>query len=147
MKINQLSVFLENKPGRLSVPCKALAKAGINILTLSLADTHQFGILRLIVKDWQKAREVLEKAGCVVNVTEVIAIEVEDRPGGLAEVLDIIEKAQMNLEYMYAFTFGRADKAAIVFRFEQPDAAMRLLQDRGINVIGSIDLYDRGQRG
>jgi len=146
MKINQLSVFLENKPGRLSVPCKALAKAGINILTLSLADTHQFGILRLIVKDWQKAKTVLEQAGCVVNVTEVVAIEVEDRPGGLAAVLEFIEKAGVNLEYMYAFTFGRADKAAIVFRFENPESALKLLQGKGINVVGSIDLYDRSSR-
>ena len=146
MKINQLSVFLENKPGRLSAPCKALAKAGINILTLSLADTRQFGILRVIVKDWQKAKSVLEQAGCVVNVTEVIAIEVEDRPGGLAAVLDFIEKAGINLEYMYAFTFGRADKAAIVFRFENPESALKLLQEKGINVVGSVDLYDRSAR-
>jgi len=146
MKINQLSVFLENKPGRLSAPCKALAKAGINILTLSLADTHQFGILRVIVKDWQNAKTVLEQAGCVVNLTEVIAIEVEDRPGGLAAVLEAIEKAGINLEYMYAFTFGRADKAAIVFRFENPESALKLLQEKGINVVGSVDLYDRSAR-
>ena len=146
MKINQLSVFLENKPGRLSAPCKALAKAGINILTLSLADTRQFGILRIIVKDWQNAKTVLEQAGCVVNLTEVIAIEVEDRPGGLAAVLEFIEKAGINLEYMYAFTFGRADKAAIVFRFENPESALKLLQEKGINVVGSVDLYDRSAR-
>ena len=146
MKINQLSVFLENKPGRLSAPCKALAKAGINILTLSLADTHQFGILRVIVKDWQKAKAALEQAGCVVNVTEVVAIEVEDRPGGLAQVLELVEKASINLEYMYAFTFGRADKAAIVFRFENPEAAIKLLQAKGVNVVGSIDLYDRAAK-
>ena len=143
MKINQLSVFLENKPGRLSMPCSTLAKAGINILTLSLADTHQFGILRIIVKDWQKAKTALEQAGCVVNVTEVVAIEVEDRPGGLAQVLELIEKANINLEYMYAFTFGRADKAAIVFRFENPEAAIKLLQAKGVNVVGSVDLYER----
>ena len=146
MKINQLSVFLENKPGRLSAPCKALATAGINILTLSLADTHQFGILRVIVKDWQKAKAALEHAGCVVNVTEVVAIEVEDRPGGLAQVLELVEKASINLEYMYAFTFGRADKAAIVFRFENPEAAIKLLQAKGVNVVGSIDLYDRAAK-
>ena len=146
MKINQLSVFLENKPGRLSAPCKALATAGINILTLSLADTHQFGILRVIVKDWQKAKAALEQAGCVVNVTEVVAIEVEDRPGGLAQVLELVEKASINLEYMYAFTFGRADKAAIVFRFENPEAAIKLLQAKGVNVVGSIDLYDRAAK-
>jgi hypothetical protein len=146
MKITQLSVFLENKPGRLSVPCKALAGAGLNILTLSLADTRQFGILRLILKDWKKAKAVLEAAGLVVNVTEVVAIEVVDRPGGLAHVLEVIEQAGMNLEYMYAFTFGTEDKAVLVLRFEEPDAAIKLLQSKEINVIGSVELFDRAKR-
>jgi len=146
MKITQLSVFLENKPGRLSVPCKALAAAGLNILTLSLADTRQFGILRIVLKDWQKAKQVLEAAGLVVNVTEVIAIEVEDRPGGLEHVLDVIEGAGMNLEYMYAFTFGGVGNAILVFRFEDPDAAVKLLQAKGVNVVGGVDLYDRPRR-
>jgi hypothetical protein len=143
MKITQLSVFLENKPGRLSHPCQLLADAGINILTLSLADTHQFGIMRLIVKDAAKAKKVLQDEGCVVNLTEVIAIEVPDRPGGLAEVLIAIEKAQLNVEYMYAFSFRREDRAIIVFRFEDPDAGIRALQAKGINVIGSVELYER----
>ena len=143
MKLNQLSVFLENKPGKLSVPCKALAKAGINILTLSLADTHQFGILRLILKDPAKARRALEEAGCVVNVTEVVAIEVADRPGGLAAVLEAIEKAQINLEYMYAFTFRSKDTAILIFRFENPDDAIEALRAEGLNVIAEVDLFDR----
>jgi hypothetical protein len=146
MKIKQLSVFLENKPGRLSVPCKALAKAGISILTLSLADTRQFGIMRLIIKEWEKARQILEDAGCVVNITEVTAIEVEDRPGGLAKVLEIIEQAGMNLEYMYAFTFGSKDKAIIVFRFDDPDTAIRILQSKGVNLIGSDGLFERASK-
>jgi len=141
MKLNQLSVFLENKPGQLGIPGRALAEAGLNILTLSLADTQQFGILRLIVRDWEKAKAILEKAGCVVNVTEVVAIEVADRPGGLADVLEIIEKASLNIEYMYAFTFRRGDKAVIVFRFDDPDAAIALMQSKGINVVGNIELY------
>src|SRR5512135_1384483 len=107
MKLHQLSLFLENKPGRLTHPCRALAKAGINILTLSLADTRQFGILRLLVRDWQKAKTVLEQAGCVVNITEVVAIEVADRPGGLEQILEVIEKGKLNVEYMYAFTEKR----------------------------------------
>ncbi len=143
MKLNQLSVFLENKPGRLSKPCHALSSAGINILTLSLADTHQFGILRLIVRDWKRAKEVLESAGCIVNSTEVVAIEVADRPGGLAAVLEVIEQAKVNLEYMYAFTFRSRDKAVLVFRFEDPDAAIRLLQDNGVNVLKDVELFDR----
>jgi len=141
MKLHQLSLFLENKPGQLTIPCRALAKAGINIYTLSLADTQQFGILRLIVRDWQKAKTVLEEAGCVVNVIEVVAIEVADRPGGLETVLDVIEKTRLNVEYMYAFTAKRGDKAVLVFRFDQPDEAVRLLQENGINVVESVDLY------
>jgi hypothetical protein len=145
MKIHQLSLFLENKPGRLSEPCKTLAAAGINILTLSLADTQQFGILRLIVRDWQKAKAVLEKAGCVVNMTEVVAIEVEDKPGGLARVLDVIEDGKINIEYMYAFTFRSGDRAVIVFRFDEPDAAVEVLRSNKINVIGSVELYERAE--
>ncbi len=92
MKVKQLSLFLENKPGALSQPVNLLAGANINILTLSLADTHQFGILRLIVKDWEKAREVLEHAGLVVKVNDMLVIEVADKPGGLASILSAVEK-------------------------------------------------------
>jgi len=141
MKLKQLSVFLENKPGRLSVPCRALAQAGINMLTLSLADTQQFGILRIIVREWEKAKEVLERAGCVVNVSEVVAVEVADRPGGLARILEVVEQAGLNLDYMYAFTFRRGDKAVLVFRFEQPDAAIKALQKAGINLVADVELY------
>jgi len=143
MKINQLSLFLENKPGHLSGVCRALADAGVNILTLSLADTQQFGILRLIVPDWKQAKQVLEKAGSVVNVTEVVATEVEDRPGGLADVLEIINAAGLNIEYMYAFTFRRGDRAVLVFRFNDPDAAVQALQAKGVNVVGEVELYER----
>lgn len=146
MKLHQLSIFLENRPGQLGTPCKALAKAGINIVTLSLADTQQFGILRLIVLDWQQAKRVLEEAGCVVNVTEVVAIEVADRPGGMAEVLEVIERERLNIEYMYAFTSRRGDKAVVVFRFDNPDEAIRILQQEKFNVVASIDLYDLVER-
>jgi len=145
MKIHQLSIFLENKPGRLSEPCKTLAAAGINILTLSLADTQQFGIMRLIVRDWQKAKDVLEKAGSVVKVTEVVATEVADRPGGLAEVLSIIEESSINIEYMYAFTFRNEDRAVLVFRFDNPDGAITLLRAKGVNVLEGVELYNRAE--
>ncbi len=134
-------MFLENKPGRLSEPCRLLADAGISIVTLSLADTQQFGIMRLIVHDWEKARKVLESAGCVVNVTEVVATEVDDQPGGLAKILEVIEQAKVNIEYMYAFTFRSGDKAVLVFRFNDPDAAVEVLKAKGINVIGNVELY------
>lgn len=145
MTIHQLSLFLENKPGRLSEPCQVLAKAGINILTLSLADTQQFGIMRLIVRDWQKGKSVLEAAGFVVSVTEVVATEVADRPGGLADVLEIIEAGSVNIEYMYAFTFRSGDKAVLVFRFDNPEAAVSLLRAKGVNVIGGVELYERAE--
>ncbi|MCC6144518.1 MAG: ACT domain-containing protein [Candidatus Hydrogenedentes bacterium] len=145
MKIHQLSVFLENKPGRLSEACQALANAGINILTLSLADTAQFGILRLIVEDWEKAKSVLEGAGTVVKVTEVVATEVADRPGGLAEVLEALESGGINIEYMYAFTFRNEDRAVLVFRFSDPDGALRVLQSKGVNVINGVELYGRAR--
>src|SRR6516164_7715852 len=118
MKIRQLSLFLENRPGQLRFPCKVLGEAGIDILTMSLADTQQFGILRLVVKDWQKAKQALEGAGIVVNVTEVVAIDVPDKPGGLASVLEAFEKARLGVEYMYALDAGRERGrfATLIFR-------------------------------
>ena len=145
MKINQLSLFLENKPGHLSQVADKLAEAGVNILTLSLADTQQFGILRLIVRDWQKARDVLEQAGWVAKVTEVVATEVEDRPGGLAKVLQVIEQADTNIEYMYAFTFRRGDRAVLIFRFDDPDEAVSVLTGSGIEVISEEELFARAE--
>jgi len=143
MKIHQLSVFLENKPGQLALPCRKLAEAGISITTLSLADTEQFGILRLIVRDWERARDVLTDAGCVVNVTEMVAIQVPDRAGGLAEVLEAIEKAGINVEYMYAFTDKLDDKGVLVFRFDQPDRAVATLAGGAIHVIDQVELFQR----
>ena len=143
MKIHQLSVFLENKPGQLRTACEALTKARSNLVTLSLADTAQFGILRLIIQDWQKAKTVLEKAGCVVKVTEVLAIEVADRPGGLAKILELVDRAGVNIEYMYAFAEKRGDRAVLVFRFTDPDAALQILQAGGINPIGTVELFNR----
>jgi len=139
-------MFLENKPGRVSEPCRVLAKHNINILTLSLADTQQFGILRLIIKEWEKAKEVLEQEGFIVNITEVVATEVEDKPGGLAKILDVIEESGLNIEYMYAFTFRSGDKAVIVFRFDKPDLAIEVLQKKGINVLDSVQLYEKANQ-
>jgi hypothetical protein len=141
MKLHQLSLFLENKPRQLRLPSKALAEAGINILTMSLADTQQFGILRLIVEDWQKSKEVLESAGCVVNVTEVLAIEVPDRPGGLDEVLSVVEQHDLNVEYMYSFTFHRGDKAVLVIRFEDIDTAIGAMKTGNANMVEPKALF------
>lgn len=143
MKLNQLSVFLENRPGALSAPCRALARAGINLLTLSIADTQQFGILRLIVRDWVRARAILEAGGCVVKVTEVLAVEVPDRPGGLADLLEVFERAQLNLEYMYAFSVKQADRGLLVFRFADPDAAVAALRAAQVVVVNEVELFRR----
>jgi len=143
MKVKQLSLFLENKPGALSQPMQFLAKAKINILTLSVADTQHFGILRIIVRDWEKAKKLLEKKGCVVKVTDVVAIEVTDRPGGLADILGILEKNGINLEYMYAFTLKRESKGMLVFRFDDPDKAVEVLSKEKITVVGGEELFKR----
>jgi len=141
MKIHQLSLFLENKPSQLTEPCRLLAEATVNIRTLTLADTERFGILRLIVSDWEKGAQLLQQAGYVVNIAEVVAVEVPDRPGGLAELLGVLEPTGINIEYMYAFTFGRGDTAVMIFRFDKPDAAIERLQSAGINVVGSTEVY------
>jgi len=144
MKLQQLSLFVENRPGQLRGPCETLGKAGVDILTMSLADTAQFGILRFIVKDWQKAKQALEGAGMVVNVTEVVPIEVDDRPGGLARVLATIEEAGLSVEYMYAFAAGpKPGKAAIVFRFEDPDRALAAVKQRGLRVVDADELLGK----
>lgn len=139
MRIQQLSLFLENKPRTLRVPTKVLAEAGINILTMSLADTEQFGILRLVVQDGAKAKAVLEKAGCVVNLTDVIAVEVPDRPGGLDGVLAVIEQSELNIEYVYSFTARKGDRAIMVFRFDDPDQAIKTLSANGIGVVTELE--------
>lgn len=140
MKITQLSVFAENAPGHILAPCRALADAGVNIRALSLADTQKFGILRLIVSDWQRAAEVLEEAGFTVKATEVLAIQVADRPGGLAQVLEALQGSPVNIEYMYAFPVEREETATLIFRFDNPDEAIAQLQSAGISVIRKDDL-------
>ena len=143
MKLNQISVFLENKPGQLKLACQKLAEANINILTLSLADTKQFGVLHLITPEWERARDVFKQSGFIASVNEVLAVEVADRPGGLVEILDAIEEAGLNVEYMYAFTFGDKGKAALIFRFSDPDAAVTKLKASSINLIDKVELFAR----
>ena len=140
MKLTQLSLFVENRPGQLVRPCRVLADAGVSILTLSLADTGEFGILRLIVVRTPAARAALTAAGLVVHVTEVIALEVPDRPGGLAEVLATIDAAGVGIEYMYAFTYGREGRAILVFRFDDPDSAVPALLAAGLTAVAPVAL-------
>ncbi len=141
MKLPQLSVFLENRPGSLMEPLKVLAAADINLVSISLADTEQFGILRLVLKDWEFAKSVLEKDGWVVNVSDVVAVDVDDQPGGLVKMLAVLAEAGINIEYMYAFALRRNVKAVLLFRFEDPDAAIEVLEKAGIGVIQEAELY------
>jgi hypothetical protein len=142
MKIQQISLFAENKPGHIAAPARLLAQGGIDIRSLYLADTQQYGILRMIVSDWQKAAEILETNGFVAKTTEVLAVEVPDRPGGLAEVLGALDGTGINIEYMYAFPV-RGDEAILIFRFADPDAAIGLLQTAGVNLLASEELLKR----
>ncbi len=142
MKIQQISLFAENKPGHIAAPARLLAQGGIDIRSLYLADTQQYGILRMIVSDWRKAAEILETNGFVAKTTEVLAVEVPDRPGGLAEVLGALDGTGINIEYMYAFPV-RGDEAILIFRFADPDAAIGLLQTAGVNLLASEELLKR----
>ena len=141
MKLRQLSVFLENRKGRLAEVARTLGNSGINIRALSLADTSDFGILRLIVNDVDGALGVLKDNGYTVRDTEVIAVEVDDRPGGLAEVLAVLAKSDLNVEYMYAFVEKSQNKAVLVFRFEDLPKAIEALQRGKIRVLTGDEVY------
>jgi len=141
MKVEQISIFLENKPGGLSEVTKILRDAGINIRALSLADTSDFGILRLIVNDVEKAKEALKANGITVGRTTVVAVEVPDRPGGLHSILDILTKEDINVEYMYAFVERSGENAVIIFRFDNPDRAIEILTKGGFQVLPGEKVY------
>ncbi|ACI20492.1 MULTISPECIES: ACT domain-containing protein [Thermodesulfovibrio] len=135
MKIKQISVFLENKRGRLYEALKALSEEGINIRALSIADTSEFGILRLIVTDPEKAKEILEKNEFTVKLTNVVAIAVKDKPGGLAEALKYLYDANINIEYIYAFVEKSGEKAVVVLRTENLDKTISILQEKGVTLL------------
>lgn len=135
MKVEQIAIFLENKSGRLSEIAGVIADNGINIRSLSLADTADFGILRLIVDKVEKAERVLKDEGFTVGKTNVIAVEVPDKVGGLASVLKIIESAGLNVEYMYAFVNRSGENAVMIFRFEEIDEAISVLQGQGVSIL------------
>lgn len=141
MRVEQISVFLENKAGRLFEVTRILAEAGINIRALSLADTSDFGILRLIVNDNNRAKEVLRQQGFTVGKTEVVAVEVSDQPGGLHKILEVLFNANVNVEYMYAFVHQSGSNAVIIFRFDNLDEALKILAQNGVTVIEGKKLY------
>jgi len=141
MKVNQISIFVENKSGRLAEVTKVLGDEGINIRALSLADTADFGILRLIVNDSARAVAVLKSKQFTVSMTEVVAVEVPDRPGGLADILGILEQEKINVEYMYAFVERSANNAVIIFRFDETDRAIKALIAKGVTVLEGKKVY------
>lgn len=140
MQTEQISIFIENKAGRLSNVTGILAKAGINIRALAVADTSDFGVLRLIVDDNAKAEAALKNEGFTVRKTKVVAVEVDDRPGGLHHILDVLKNARINVEYMYAFIRQSGDKAIMIFRFDHTDEAIKILMDRSETIINESTL-------
>ena len=141
MKVEQISIFIENKSGRLAEVTRTLGDAGVNIRALSLADTSDFGILRLIVDRTDLAKSVLKEQGFTVNKTEVVAVEVPDRPKGLFGILEVLDQGGVNVEYMYAFVERCGENAVIIFRFDNPEEAIRLLVGHGVNVLEGERVY------
>ncbi len=135
MRVEQIAVFLENKSGRLAEITSIIAENGVNIRALSVADTADFGILRLIVDDVEKAQNALKERGFTVGKTNVLAVEVSDEVGGLARVLRSIEKAGLNVEYMYAFVNKSGENAVLIFRFEDMDKAIDSLLAEGYTLL------------
>lgn len=135
MKIQQLTIFLENKPGRLLKAYKALAENGISLLTLSLADTKDFGLLRLIIKDNDKAIKILEEIGYATVLSEVLAVEITDRPGALLPVLNSLADNGINLEYTYAFAARGGEKAVFIIRVDDAEKAIDAINKNGCKVL------------
>ena len=142
MQIRQISIFLENRPGQLSQICRDLANVNVNIATLSLADTSDFGIVRMIVDDHELARDVLTDCGHVVNVSKVVAVCVPDRPGGMAGVMTVLDAAGVNLTYSYAFAFHKGEKAVLVFRFDDNKKAEAALAEAGYTTLTETEVME-----
>jgi len=138
MDIKQIFVFLENKAGRLGEVTKALAQAQINIRALSIADTADFGILRLIVDKEAEAIKALNDAGFQARVTDVVAVEIEDKPGGLAKVMELFQKKNINIEYLYASLEGKEGKAVVIFKLEDHQKGLQIIKENGIPLITSF---------
>ncbi len=135
MIVEQISIFLENKAGRLVEVTRTLAEAHINIRALSLADTSDFGILRVIVDDTEKAKMVLKERGLTVGRTNVVAVEVTDQPGGLDHILEVLSEKNINVEYMYAFVQREGNNATLIFRFDRTEQALEVLQQHNIPIL------------
>ncbi len=140
MKIKQISVFLENRKGRLWKALNVLSNAGVNIRALSIADTSEVGILRMIVPEPELAEEKLVENNFVVKVNDVIAVEVSDEPGGLDAVLGLLNNADVNVEYLYAFVEKKTNKAIVVIRTEDLNASIRVLEDGGVTILSTEEV-------
>ena len=141
MAIQQISVFVENKQGKLVETIKTMADNGINIRAMSIADTKDFGILRMITSDNAKTKEVLSD-NTVVNTTDVIAVKMADTPGALHKVMDILSSAGVNIEYLYAFTASDALGAYVVFRVDDVPHAQKLMDDNGMQSLNDEDIVN-----
>lgn len=142
MQVEQISVFLENKAGRLSEVTGILAEARVNIRALALADTSDFGVLRLIVDNNAHAISVLKENGFTVGKTEVVAAQVKDEPGGLNYILETLRANDINVEYMYAYVRHTGQDAVMIFRFDNVSAAIEVMQKHDITVIDGPRLYE-----
>ena len=140
--VEQLSVFLQNEAGRLARMCRVLGDAGHNMHVLMVADTQEYGVARMLCDRPHSARRALEAAGFAVSITRVVAVEVPDRPGGLAEVLELMGREGVNVEYMYCFVRPGAEVAVDIFRVEDPDRATDVLTRAGIGIARAPSLYD-----
>ncbi len=141
MKVRQISIFLENRPGRILEVAEILGEAGINIRAMSLADTSDFGIIRLIVNQPDRAVEILRAKEFTVRENEVIATEVADRPGGLAQLLRLFSDAGISIEYMYGFISGKPGTAIMILRVEAEAKALKTLQDAGMRLVTGEEIY------
>ena len=140
MAIKQLSIFVENREGTLVNVTDAIAAANVDIRAMSVADTNEFGIFRLIVTDYDKAKAALEDANCFVSITEVVGVAVEDEPGALAKVVKILANNNINIEYMYAFITVSRKYAYVVLRVADNDAAEKILSENGVKLVDESDI-------
>lgn len=140
MTIQQISIFLQNKPGAFSEIAKVLSANDINMRAMSIAETSDFGILRIIVDDNEKACSVLKEAGYIFKETPVIAVEVADKPGALVQILDTLAEKKVSMEYMYAFLSRKTDSAYMVIRVDDPDHNAACLKEAGVNVITKSEI-------
>ena len=141
MLVKQISVFVENKPGKIADILKVLGDNNIDIGALALADTTDFGILRMIVNDADAAKKLLRDVGYVVKTTDVIAVSMEDRAGGLAEVLDVVKADDNTIEYMYAFATREASNAMAVLKVGNPENALNALQKAGVKIANKLAIF------